>query len=1625
MHNKGKFYKTLFFTFAAFIFAGCENFIAGSLLKEEIEAKIEYEKTPFVNVFIQKSDVDDNGTLYPSADGVKAKVGESFKISYTASSTYYFLYWQALDSKKNILDSSVVKFDDPAKAATSAVVYIDSEVIIQAVTSPVPKAVVNFKKNFDAAGSIKSEDKNTFMMDEEFSFSFVPAEGYQFIKWQASNSSIEIKNPESISSKAVAKADGAVTITAVCALRPQVGKGNTNPTQTDSVCKDTNIIIDFDKPLGNSEEELSDIKLYFNNVELYFGEEEAFGAPYFYFDKDETGDKVINYSCVVIPAHSKYAVDVPAGKTSFIRVVLPDSLFTLDEEKNCIYLCPEGKTYSWTYKINENTNDKARISVEYEPAAGFVTGNNGEFNIGKNVEYLFKPSESSKFISWKWVCVPAEAAVVNTSTDNNGERISFYINEACDINVEAVTAEKLTVASFDPVSKVEGVAKNSDIVITFNKAIANTDMQSAIDKIKILLDGVDVKNCYKSPLISEDKKTIIFKADITNLLPVEKGTKIVTVIVPSDFYYDISEAVKVNLEEYTTSFVVNASTLEKANVNINAAGGTITPSGSYSYNLGDSFDVLYKPESGNKFTGWAIEKGSISAELIETDHQEKYLVRFYDDESKSTYKDCFEVTFTESIDKYQASFTVLEEISGCSIRPSYSLIPAVTSIVPAFSNSGTAFDENIEIEFNKAMAPACFEGFYSEDAVSTHNYAVSITDKNGIDLSQLFNLPSGSEDNKKWTIKPDALKIRSLLEDAAYSDIVVTVKTSAKDSSEDALYVEKEFVKTYRINRNHETIPPKIVDLKFASSSQKLKENDLCTAEYFNKWSDSTTGEYKYGDFSRNHVRNSLAFHVEVAEEESGFDKIVISERRVKAVNTQNVNEDYVQTVYDLSEERENTVVRDFEHKFKSLNDGIIELNISVWDKAGNKNDNDVIVYAIKDTEYVTNSSAYDNVHLLNRFDADFNLISPPSKLETGDKDAICRIAYQLDDNDDFLDTFYGEYKSLIEDLTVKMEYWNTEDHIYEVPAPHKIICVPGQYNEDGHPGFGFVMNKDVLDFNKTIYFKITVTDQVGNSKTVSKFIPACNSVTVYKDDTIKVYPVFDDCPASPERDSYDAIKYYSGTSTDAETNFTDGKTYRVVYMNPNTNSRSYLYGLPYSFTINMDETSQTPEFEIPEFEIVSVEPGPQSSSTMKVTLKLESVDSNIQYFYSANLYHPKDNKNSPYIELKTFNLGTTDYEAKTTTFELKINRLYSYQSDRYHEPNLLYVKLAAGYNGILKKPASDQYKCYDFSSNIKSMDNIPPDISLAAHLNIPGVDRSTNSLNIRILDDHNLKTDIYGYASLEYTVSDVNSSVQQVGDIEDLTEEEWNAKEKRIIKFIPAEAGKSSYMSLSFADFNAGSKYRIDGLIEDEFGNKKITKIGIFYNNTTSNIKNPVLVDKVNDNTAPKIERATGDTYSNYYYKFWSFDGENSASDCNYNGAGSWPYTLTAGLKDENGNYKDCFYLLLLKRNSETDSESSDPTYSLFSKNKTANQKILLDLNDSYVVFCDNKTLLFTAYSKYNLDNNINIWNRCAGKTGYSLIEDTDSYNPDLTEIPDGYYYRVFAVFAEGEMKMSKVKQK
>ena len=468
------------------------------------------------------------------------------------------------------------------------------------------KATINFAGTSEE-GSINAVSK-TYYVGQEIALSFTENKDYQFIKWEYDPSIVLIKDPYSADTTLQVKEklseSEASQVKAICAQRLRVELTSVQTGAT--VSKNTPIQLTFNHNLPLDAEGLAQLE----NISITIGGNSVKDC---FISSNPTG------GTLTFAADPMNLINVPTGQTKTVTVSIPAGLYyELDDEAHT-KVTYGGIGKSFTYKINDSTNERAIINfVQNNTGSGSITvkpvKENNSYSLEDQIEIKFTPNEMYQFNGWKILDGLSENELTDSSIlieePDSLSTVLYVKKENKSVKVVAATSEKLKVSEYLPTAAVS--PKDKSIEITFNKnldAACGTDTE--LEKIQVTMDGVSVDSYFTREL-NENKITLSCK----KYLPVtEAKTAKVRVLVPSSFYY-MDGLVKINLEQDCIfEYVVNSTTIAKAYASFTSPSGSGTlsaPAGTNEYSMGQTVSVSFEPNQGYKFLGWLVSSEALS-----------------------------------------------------------------------------------------------------------------------------------------------------------------------------------------------------------------------------------------------------------------------------------------------------------------------------------------------------------------------------------------------------------------------------------------------------------------------------------------------------------------------------------------------------------------------------------------------------------------------------------------------------------------------------------------------------------------------------------------------------------------------------------------------------------------------------------------------------------------------------------------------------------------------------------------------------------------------------------------------------------------------------------------------------
>ena len=431
------------------------------------------------------------------------------------------------------------------------------------------------------------------------------------------------------------KAEENMLIEPVCSLKPTLkswsGQLGEIQSRNGSLSFVFNTKIDLDKSIYFSDKEISELgivtplyngldkiygyqkgdEVYFKNIEIKYKNRNINSSYKDFRYKDDT-------NTLIISSDSSHPFDI-VGDFADIEVIFKSGIKSTDGAS-----MPESKA---SININKYSDDRSVITVATNTAKNpeTVAPVTQTLYLQEQKNATFTESDKSQFLYWEVTSAseyPDSKDKVYVEVDEeNPLKITYWGMQKID------STEEVTISAvYEPRPSYEWnysssavYPKDSDIKIKFDKEI---NLDSFKEGYKIAIDGSSVKANFDEPVLDSDNKTVIIRSNKNNRLSIS-GNKIVTVTIPEDLYYSVTEndgqTYKVYLgKEHNPSYTINAETAEKAYVKFivpSDAGELVKfdSTGVKTLNIGDALTLTYKEKTGYQFIEWQIEGNTDNA----------------------------------------------------------------------------------------------------------------------------------------------------------------------------------------------------------------------------------------------------------------------------------------------------------------------------------------------------------------------------------------------------------------------------------------------------------------------------------------------------------------------------------------------------------------------------------------------------------------------------------------------------------------------------------------------------------------------------------------------------------------------------------------------------------------------------------------------------------------------------------------------------------------------------------------------------------------------------------------------------------------------------------------------------
>ena len=595
----GGVFAGLALAFTALLFTGCENFLKGEDVQQEIKNVIEYNNAPSYVINVETLKKDDGEIKTPATHEIEKKVTDVFPVRFEPDENHKFIKWEAIIQDLNAGEkaSDYIVFEDPTSLETNVTFKkASSKVIIIRPICP-PRLTYTFKQG----------DGDIYPRDSSIEFTFnqsiaedcfpvnnqVPVENYVTIQGldetevqkyykpprvndkklvfnsDISNGWIPIQNLQrSISVKIdkdkvwyVNKTDYSEEVKIYLDEDIKVSFNINSETS-----KKTNInyqvrVKDDDKPVGtlkiDGEENANSNYPYSvgQQVSLRFKLDEGYTFYGWAFKKN--GEPVALEDLSITFGDEDYANN------------LVQTTFTVDNyTEDVITIIPQvydpvkvkfvkGAEGSGSLKANTTTIVQDEQSFDFAVGSSFSSiykVAEGYYFNGWNFERTYKDSTGAKKTEPVAIDELEDYGLILTKDDDADEngydkntriaQINLAVEGYTDntISITPVCYENLKITKFNLDDDEKFYERDNDITIEFNKQVVAACKDKITIKIPNLPEGKTVDDYFEPAVISGKVYTRKAKQGaIASLVPVgQDGTNTITITInAAEVYYEV------------------------------------------------------------------------------------------------------------------------------------------------------------------------------------------------------------------------------------------------------------------------------------------------------------------------------------------------------------------------------------------------------------------------------------------------------------------------------------------------------------------------------------------------------------------------------------------------------------------------------------------------------------------------------------------------------------------------------------------------------------------------------------------------------------------------------------------------------------------------------------------------------------------------------------------------------------------------------------------------------------------------------------------------------------------------------------------------------------------------------
>jgi len=1029
----------------------------------------------------------------------------------------------------------------------------------------------------------------------------------------------------------------------------------------------------------------------------------------------------------------------------------------------------------------------------------------------------------------------------------------------------------------------------------------------------------------------------------------------------------------------------------------------------------ESFDILFTPNPNNEwqFIEWEVVDRTCGK--IVTD-----AIKFQDPANPET------------------TATIIKPQENLKINPKCVQITKITDYSPAHDNTSYTQDTPIKITFNKAIQLTDFsddEGFLKNISIKCGVKNLLRKDGNSIPY---YKNPYLENDNKTLVI-PLTKGLFILDSDENPTDISVSVNLSNISNNQDQNIstVIDDYTFTFTINSTKDSVPPEITQtFIFASTEDKAKSKnsqDHFLTESFYDYANSEKYDIDKAKQNcyQNVSNNKIWIHGIVRDLNSGVAKLVVEERLIRQtlLNNGYFNTTDFQSVIPscktIEANNENFIFSKdgkevsfcFEYTLQTTLKGIVNLNVSVFDYAGNQSSSegvdiifDPIMNTVTNNIYINIAEEVDKDNPVKRKLTVYSSYGTDTILK--EEDCLTTLA----DGDDSIDyTINNNYLVAAPAYSLKSILFSTDGINYKegnnltrginrISKGTSVKKTPA-----GYASF------EQEDFSKDLFIKVIFQNELGYEKENQYYIPYENAeiISIQKEgDKLQI------CTKEAPVNKY--ILYFKKADS---TNYSYGAT-----LTSSHTSLEELYKTELSSL-----TDQAYDFYIvPQIELTKITSqisfytiNPDNTETKIKTNALGTINGKRSITYRYYTTPPSDKPDTNKVpSAEQFSVTSKPNYGSTGTHSLKV----SYTQDFTEDPDLVYF---VKYNGIYTtKREFDVPSQIDYSVSIVARnsswgevesqpltikteeDTIPPEFKVSYKAGV-----FLNSFTVSVLCNKWIQK------LEEFTISELKETIEYWWvDSTNYTYEDLRKLDSYKTKINKEE--KIIYYNY----YDSSNKY-LYAKFEDQNGNFSINK-GI-------NTQSFAFTIRYSDES-PEFEISKNE--KNEYVIV--FKKENSSLTSfeidslneNYN----WTLYKKGIIKENTITLPDPSNSPFIKIYNYTGSTGgggnrekfSIPIYVChsFYTDQQANKNIVKNVIDGELgltVFCDNHSFTHTLVSPADLGTEPSAWELRGSEFNLYYSNKSYNYNIPLDDIKEGFYYTTITYFADGSSYMRKVLQK